>query len=119
MEFSDAMKEAMPDPVFGCGIEGCSVEVSYPAEDLRWCESEQKWICHACAEALDLERSMVSLEDCQKAVGWVRRSWGVEDPEFGGDFCDECGEDCDQLEMTDGRMLCPFCVDDYQAGAQE
>ena len=72
---TDVMKSAMPEPVFGCGIDGCSVEVTYPAADLKWCESQRAWICFACAEAMGLNRSLVSLEDCQKQVGWVSPDW--------------------------------------------
>ncbi len=74
-QFSEEMKAKMPDPVFPCGVEGCGVEVSYDAIDLRWSEEEGKWICQACAEHLGVRRSRFTLEDCQKQVGWVRPTW--------------------------------------------
>lgn len=33
---TEAMREAVPRPLYSCADEGCAAEVSYPAADLTW-----------------------------------------------------------------------------------
>lgn len=50
------IRRSGPQALFACAIESCAEEVTWPADDLYWCEEHQAWICADCLEYLNLEQ---------------------------------------------------------------
>ena len=50
-EITDAMREAMPPPVYGCAMDGCAEEATWPAEDIQWVRDG--FYCDACRDYLE------------------------------------------------------------------
>ena len=71
MALLDQQQAKMPLPVFGCAVEDCAAEVSYPSNMLFWSEGDGDagFFCMACLNGLGLSAGQ-SLESVQKRVGW-------------------------------------------------
>ncbi len=50
---SGEMNLPIPQALFSCGFDYCRLEVSYHADQLRWCADENKWVCDFCWENID------------------------------------------------------------------
>lgn len=52
----DYFNAPLPEPLFGCAYQYCQDEVTWPAEDIKWCEAHKfgdedvpaGWYCDPC-----------------------------------------------------------------------